>query len=130
MGKPHHLLRSVLEFPWEGLLDVVIIGLKQWKLSQGSAVWKCEIKVWIGHAPSETCGGILSGLFLVCGGVASRLWCSLRCKSDPSVVLSRPVQGQTLQQPRETSTAGGERKPELRVGGIVAVGLVVWNNRP
>ena len=70
MGKPHHLLRSVLEFPWEGLSDVVIviIGLKKWKLSHGSAVWKSEIKVWIGHAPSETCGGILSGLFLVWGG--------------------------------------------------------------
>ena len=101
MGKPHHLLRSVLEFPWEGLSDVVIviIGLKKWKLSHGSAVWKSEIKVWIGHAPSETCGGILSGLFLVWGGVASRLWCSLRCKSDPSVVLSHPLRDTLSLQP-------------------------------
>lgn len=64
MGKPLRLLRSVLEFPWE---DVIITGLKQWKWSHGSAVWQSEIKVWIGHAPSETCGAILSGLFLVCG---------------------------------------------------------------
>ena len=38
------------------------------------AVWKSEIKVWVGHAPSETWSGILSGLFLVWGGgLASHL---------------------------------------------------------